>query len=85
LNSPFIILLYPPPPFPGVVATGFIVAFTNMCAHYLHHIHPPTPFPHHLGSHCCQPSLLGRTCFALLFSNFIDEKKRKDKMKNMTF
>jgi hypothetical protein len=41
----------PPPPFsfvslpiPGTVSTGIIFAFTYMCTHYLHHIHPPTPF-----------------------------------------
>jgi hypothetical protein len=30
---------------PGTVSTGIIFAFTYMCMHYLHHIHPPTPFP----------------------------------------
>jgi hypothetical protein len=56
-----------------------------MCTHFLHHIHPPTSFPHHLpDSHRCQPSSLGRTC-SVLFSDFVEEKKRKEKMKNMTF
>jgi hypothetical protein len=29
---------------PGIVWTGIIFAFTYMCIHYLHHIHPPTTF-----------------------------------------
>jgi hypothetical protein len=33
---------------PGVVSTGIIFAFTNMRTHFLHHIHPHTPFPGHL-------------------------------------
>jgi hypothetical protein len=36
---------------------------------------------HHLG----QPSPLGWTWSALLFSDFVEEKQRKDKNKNMTF
>jgi hypothetical protein len=40
----------PPPlsftaPFPGTVSTSFIFAFTYMCTHFLHCIHPPTSFP----------------------------------------
>jgi hypothetical protein len=37
--------LSPPPPIPGTVSTGLIFPFTYMCTQYLHHIHPPTPFP----------------------------------------
>jgi hypothetical protein len=42
--------LYRPPlssdlPIPGLVSLGIIFAFTHMCTQYLHHIHPPTPFP----------------------------------------
>jgi hypothetical protein len=38
------ILLYPP--IPGIVLTGLIFPFIYMWTQYLHHIHPPTPFPH---------------------------------------
>jgi hypothetical protein len=33
-------------PVPGVVSTGLIFPFTYTCTQYLHHIHPPMPFPH---------------------------------------
>jgi hypothetical protein len=57
-----------------------------MCTHFLHCIHPSTPFPHHLlPSHWCQLFPLGRSCSSLLFFNFVEEKKRTDKMKNMIF
>jgi hypothetical protein len=36
--------LFPHPPILGLVS-GIIFAFTYMCKHFLHHIHPPTPFP----------------------------------------
>jgi hypothetical protein len=35
-----------PAPLPGIVWTGIIFPFAYMCAPYLKHIHPPTPFPH---------------------------------------
>jgi hypothetical protein len=35
-------------------------------------------------SHGCQPSSLGRTCSALLFSDFVEEKREEIKKKNMT-
>jgi hypothetical protein len=42
----------------------------------LHHIHPLTPFPHILLLPLVPTSLSpGRTCFALLFSNFVEEKE----------
>jgi hypothetical protein len=34
-----------PPLIPETVSTGIIFAFTYMCVHCLHNIHPPTPFP----------------------------------------
>jgi hypothetical protein len=83
--SPSTVLLYPyPPPIPGIVSTDIIFAFTYMCPHFLHHIHPPTSFPHHPHSHWCQPSALGRSCSVYLFSDFVEEKI-KDKKENMTF
>jgi hypothetical protein len=36
----------PPPPTPGIVSTDIIFPFTYMYLQYLHHIHPPSPFPH---------------------------------------
>jgi hypothetical protein len=62
------------PPLPVIVSTGLIFTFTHMCTWNLHHIHPPTPFPHHF------PPPMGtqspdRTCSALLFSNFVKEEK----------
>jgi hypothetical protein len=38
-------LLYPPSPDSWDSFKGIIFAFTYMCTHFLHHIHPPTPFP----------------------------------------
>jgi hypothetical protein len=29
-------------------STGIIFVLTCMCTHFLHRIHSPTPFPHHL-------------------------------------
>jgi hypothetical protein len=80
----------PPLPFTLITSspdsTGIISAFTYMCTHYLHSIHPHIPFPpsppH---SHLWHPSPLGRTCSTLQFSNFVEEKERKDEMKNITF
>jgi hypothetical protein len=41
-----------------------------MCIYYFHRVHPPTPFP------TTSPILtLGRNCSALLFSDFVEEKK----------
>jgi hypothetical protein len=37
-------VLHLPSPIPGTVSIGIIFAFTYMCTHYLHCIHPPTPF-----------------------------------------
>jgi hypothetical protein len=42
----FILLLYPSSPNSGIVSASLIFPFTYMCKQYLHHIHPPTPFPH---------------------------------------
>jgi hypothetical protein len=68
-----IILLYPHP-FSGIVSTGIIFPFTFMCTQYLHHIHPPTPFPNLLPLPLVSTPPC-RTCFAFLFSNFVKEKK----------
>jgi hypothetical protein len=80
-------LLHTPPLIPGTVSTGIIFAFTYMCMHYLHHIHPPIPFP--ATSPLPRVSTLPHThsfriYSVLLLSNFIKEKT-KDKKKNMTF
>jgi hypothetical protein len=81
----YITLEFPPstslshcPPIPGSVSTGIIFAFICMFIHCLHFIHPPTPFPTTSPSHWCQhPSTPpSRTCSALLFSYFVEEKCR---------
>jgi hypothetical protein len=71
-----------PPLILGVVLTGIIFAFIYMYTHFIA-MYPPssplssTPPP----SHWCQPSPLGRTCSALLFSDFVVEKREKIKQK----
>jgi hypothetical protein len=42
---PSTILLYPFFTIPGTVSTGLIFPFAYMLIQYLHHIHPPCPFP----------------------------------------
>jgi hypothetical protein len=46
-----------------------------MCTQYLHFIHPPTSFPHLFPYPTATNPSSGRTCSALLFSDFIEEKK----------
>jgi hypothetical protein len=70
-----------PPPIYGIVSTGIIIAFACMCTHPL----SSPPLPSLPSSHWCQPSTLGRTCSALLFSDFAEEEREKIKKKNMTF
>jgi hypothetical protein len=69
---------------PGIITTGIIFAFTCISAYFLHLIHLLTPFPQHIPPTGANPPFLGRTCFTLLFSNFIEEKKRNEKTKIMT-
>jgi hypothetical protein len=49
---------------------------------FLHHIHPPNPFPHNVpfptGS-SPTPDHQGRTCFTFQFSDFIEEKRQNGK------
>jgi hypothetical protein len=47
-------------------------SFIHMCIHCLSHFSPPAPLPPH------PPSLLGRTCSALI-SNFVEEKTQHKK------
>jgi hypothetical protein len=58
-----------------MVSTGIIFSFTYMFTHFLHSCHPPTIFsptpdtsPHR-----------HRTCSALLFPDFVEEKRREEK------
>jgi hypothetical protein len=46
------------------VSTGIIFAFTHMCIHYLHHIHPPilSSTIYLLPRVPTPPPPLGRTC-----------------------
>jgi hypothetical protein len=52
-----------------------------MYTHFLHCIHPPTPFTRHLSTPpgASPPPTLGRTCSALLFTNFVEEEREKIK------
>jgi hypothetical protein len=62
----------------GIISTGIIFAFTYM---FLHCIQPPTPFPHLLSPPIGIITPLpptGRTCSALLFSDFVEEKRKKN-------
>jgi hypothetical protein len=43
---PSTILLHHPLPTSGIFWTGIFFPLTYMCTQYLHHIHPPSPFPH---------------------------------------
>jgi hypothetical protein len=77
LNSPSPQLCFiPPPPILGIDSAAIIFAFTYMCTQFLYHIHSPTPFLHHFP---LPTGLLphNRTCSTLLFSNFIEEKRKK--------
>jgi hypothetical protein len=69
--TPSIILLYPPSLIPGIVSTGIIFPFTYVCTQYLYYFHLPMLFPHFF------PPPTGTNCppQALLFSNFVKEKK----------
>jgi hypothetical protein len=64
-----------PHPISGTVSAGLIFTFAYMCTQYLHHIHPPTPFPNMFPTHIgYRPP--DRSCSALLFSDFVKEKKK---------
>jgi hypothetical protein len=66
----------PPPPIPGKVSAGTIVAFTYMCTHYLHWVLTLFPFPT-----TSSLPLVPTSHSALLFSNFVEEKRLKIKRK----
>jgi hypothetical protein len=76
LNSrpPLLSLTPSPTPIPWTVWTGIIFAFTYMCIHYLCHLPSPAAITPFLLQPPPSPSPPGRTYFALLFSNFIEEK-----------
>jgi hypothetical protein len=42
---PSLILLYAPPPIPGILSRDIDFVFTFMCTYFLHCIHPSTAFP----------------------------------------
>jgi hypothetical protein len=71
--TPSIILLYPPPPIPGIVSPLLTFPFTYMCIQYLHYIHPPMLFPYILPLPLVPTPRW--TCVALLFSVFVKKKK----------
>jgi hypothetical protein len=66
-----------PPLIPGIVSTGTIFAFTDMCTHILHHIHPPTLFPCHLPANRYHPSHTPNLFPPSWLSNFEEEKREK--------
>jgi hypothetical protein len=80
--NPFTALLYPSflsplSPIPRTVSAGIIFAFTYMYTQFLQHIHPPTPFSHHLPLILVpSPLPLGRTCSTLLYFDLERKKKR---------
>jgi hypothetical protein len=82
LNSLPVLSYILPPTIPGIFSTGTILAFTYMSTVFAPHS-PSYPLsqPPSL-SYCYQPPLLlSRTCSALLFFNFVEEK-RKGKNEN---
>jgi hypothetical protein len=60
-----------------MVSAGIIFALTYMCTQFLSYMHPPALFPHHLSLLLVPLPNLGRTCFSLLFSDFVEEKRKK--------
>jgi hypothetical protein len=76
----------PPPLIHMVILKSICFSFIFMCTHFIapyllsYHLFPTPPC-----SHWCHSSLLGRTCSTHLFSDFVRGKKRKGKMKSMTF
>jgi hypothetical protein len=52
-----------------------------MCAQFLNCIHPSTPFTDHLSPCTDTNAPPNRTCSALLFSDFVEEKEERKKRK----
>jgi hypothetical protein len=81
--TPPLLSFIPPPLVPVTVSTSIIFAFTYMYTNYFHCIHPPVLFPYHLPLPLVPTptaALPSRTCSALLFSNFVEEKRQKKYM-----
>jgi hypothetical protein len=66
-----------PPLIPGICSTGIIFAFTYMRTHFLHNIHPPTPFFTTIRLPVVPSALPGRTCSTLSFCWFCGRIKKK--------
>jgi hypothetical protein len=81
-TSSTILLHLHPRLIPGVVSTYINFAFTHMCTHFLHCIHPPNPFSWHLPPYTGASPLPGKDLFRPPVLQF---HKRKGKMENMTF
>jgi hypothetical protein len=88
-------LIHPPHPFSLILPTPHSQSsFTRH--HFCIYLHRNTfyytlftllpPFPQHLlpTTGASSPTI-GRTCSTLLFSNLVEEKQIKEKMKNVTF
>jgi hypothetical protein len=79
LNSPH-------PLIPGIVSARITFAFIYMCTNFLHHIHPPIPFSHHIPpSTGANPNPGQHLFYHSLALQFCSIKKRKEQKKNMTF
>jgi hypothetical protein len=68
------------PLIPGTISAGIIFAFSYMYTHYFSVFIFLPLFPTRSPTLPCP-----RTCSVLLFSHFVEEKKIKDKKKNMMF
>jgi hypothetical protein len=79
LNSPPPWLFFIPSPSPEIVSNRYQFTFIYICTKYVHQVHPP-PFPCHLPTPSgTNPPSLGRTCSTLLSSDFMEEKRNKEK------
>jgi hypothetical protein len=77
--------LSPSPPIPGTVPKSIVFAFTNICTHYLHCIHFPTPFSYFSPPTGANPPSARQNMFLPPVLQFCRRKKIKDEKKNRMF
>jgi hypothetical protein len=70
ISSPQLFSFFRPPLIPEVVSTGIVFAFTYRCTHFLHDILSSILFLNTCPLILVSALPLGKTCSALLFSNF---------------